>query len=531
MIVIIGASASGKTEIAKILSNKYKYKKSVTTTTREIRSSETEGVDYHFLKMDTFIRLMENDQFVAITNYQNNYYGLNINNVNHNSLIILDPSGANELIAEKGEEVFIVYIESPIDKRRERMINRRDDLTSINKRLASDDMLFSPNNLDKIDLHIVNTDEPLKEHAKEIYNKYQNFKNTINLKGKYCNAKIFTKNVESSVIEQLNDILNDEYSKDTKIRVMPDTHQGFGVPIGYTQNLIDKVIPNFVGVDIGCGMLVTKISNDPNYQFNFHKLEKVIQSKVPSGFNVFDKRQDLDVNVSDLIANINIDRAYKSLGTLGGGNHFIEVNKGAEGVYLVIHSGSRHLGVEVCNFWQKKVTNDNPYLTGDDFNGYLHDMDIAQRFASANRKAMRNNIFNYMNWDKIEEFETIHNYIDLNNMILRKGAISAKKDELVIIPINMRDGSILARGLGNSDWNYSAPHGAGRVMSRTAAKKTVNLEEFKDTMKGVWTESISAKTLDEAPFVYKDLQEIIGNTKETIEVLEVLKVLYNYKAQ
>lgn len=354
--------------------------------------------------------------------------------------------------------------------------------------------------------------------------------NTIELKGKYGKAKIFTTNIEPDAKDQVQEQLDQPWSKDLKIRVMPDVHVGYGVPIGYTQTIKDTVIPNFVGVDIGCGMLVTKLSTDPHYQINFNKLDRNIKQSVPSGFKVHGRRQRLNVDIDQIIAPINKDRAYKSVGTLGGGNHFIEVNKSDKGVYLVIHSGSRHLGFEVSNYWTDKTKEDKGYLSGDNFKNYLHDMEIAQKFASENRIAMRNNIFRAMNWDVIEEFETIHNYIDLDNMILRKGAISAKKDEKVLIPINMRDGSIIAKGLGNSDWNYSAPHGAGRVMSRTQAKKNIKLKDFKKSMEGIWSSSVSNKTLDESPFVYKPIEEILENTKDTMKVLERLEVLYNFKA-
>jgi len=353
----------------------------------------------------------------------------------------------------------------------------------------------------------------------------------IELKGKYGEAKIFTDNIEKGALDQIKETLDEYWSKDIKIRVMPDVHHGYGVPIGYTQTIKDTIIPNFVGVDIGCGMLVTKFSNNPNYHIDFKKLDKTIRTLVPSGFSVHSKNQELDLNVNDIIAEVNIDRIYKSVGTLGGGNHFIEVNKSETGLYLVIHSGSRHLGVQVCDYWTKKIPKGVNYLSDVNFKGYLHDMKITQKFASINRKRMRDNIFNAMSFRVIEEFETIHNYIDLENMILRKGAISAQLNEKVLIPINMRDGSIIARGLGNKDWNYSAPHGAGRIMSRTEAKKNISLERFQTAMKDVWTTSVSKKTLDESPFVYKPMKEIINNTKDTIHIIEYLKVLYNFKAE
>lgn len=353
---------------------------------------------------------------------------------------------------------------------------------------------------------------------------------TIELKGLYGSAKIFTDNVEEGAKSQVQDQLDQEWTKDLTIRVMPDVHVGYGVPIGYTQTIKDTVIPNFVGVDIGCGLLVSKISNEKDYQINFHKLDNEIKRGVPAGFNVHRKRQHVNTDIESIIAKIDIDRAYKSLGTLGGGNHFIEVNRSEEGVYLVIHSGSRHLGYQVNNYWSKQIPHDKPYLEGKDFNDYLHDMKLSQSFASENRKAMRDNIFRSMNWDLIEEFETVHNYIDLDNMILRKGAVSAKKGEKIIIPMNMRDGSLIAIGKGNKDWNYSAPHGAGRVLSRTEAKKVIDIKDFEKSMEDVWTSSVSHRTLDESPFVYKPVEEIIENTKDTMTVIEKLEVLYNFKA-
>lgn len=532
MIVLIGASASGKTEISKILSKEYNYKKCITTTTRPMRKKEVDGVDYYFVEKDQFIKENNDNNYVAVAQYQNNWYGLNKRSINKNALIILEPKGANELIEKFCDQVFVVYIESKKEKRQSRMLSRGDSINSIENRLKNDDLIFSTNKLLKIDFFINNNDEPLVHHAKIIYEKYEQFKNKniLILKGRYANAKIFTNKVEQSVIDQLNEIINSSYAKNTKIRVMPDVHSGFGVPIGYTQNLLDKVVPNFVGVDIGCGMLVTKIANYPNYTVNFNRLEKVIKENVPSGFNVFDKKQDLSLKLEHLIASINLDRAYKSIGTLGGGNHFIELNQSEKGLYLVIHSGSRHLGVEVCNYWQNKIDPKLGYLIGDDFNGYLKDMKIAQKFASLNRMRMRDTIITKMKWDILDEFETVHNYIDLDKMILRKGAISAQMNEKVIIPINMRDGSLIALGLGNDDWNYSAPHGAGRVMSRTQAKSELKLTDFEKAMEGIWSNSVSNKTLDEAPFVYKDINEIINNTKDTIKIVEKLKVLYNYKA-
>lgn len=310
---------------------------------------------------------------------------------------------------------------------------------------------------------------------------------------------------------------------------MPDVHVGYGVPIGYTQTITDTVIPNFVGVDIGCGMLVTKISHKRDLHINYKVLDDFIRRAIPSGFNVYSKRQDSTVTIEDIIAKVNIDRAYKSVGTLGGGNHFIEINESENGLYLVIHSGSRHLGTQVANYWTKAMKNE-PYLKGEKFDNYLHDMQITQKFASLNRKRMRDKIVAKMNFTIVDEFESIHNYLDIKNKILRKGATSALKGERLFIPINMRDGSLIASGKGNPDWNYSAPHGAGRVISRKKAKQFLSLDKFKRVMKSVWTTSVSKATLDEAPFVYKSIEEIIKHTKDTITILEHLKVLYNFKS-
>lgn len=349
------------------------------------------------------------------------------------------------------------------------------------------------------------------------------------LKGKYNEAIVFTNNVDNDALEQINNYLNNPLSANTKIRVMPDVHVGYDVPIGFTQTISETIIPNFVGVDIGCGMLVTKLANQQNMAINYQKLDKVIKEVVPSGFKVFNVQQELNLNLKDLIATFNLDRALKSVGTLGGGNHFIELNSGSSGIYLVIHSGSRHLGVEVNKYWHQ-IAMSKGYLDGKNFEGYLADMKITQKFASLNRKRIRDNIFKAMNYKILEEFESVHNYIDLEQMILRKGATSAKLNEKLLIPINMRDGSILAKGLGNANWNYSAPHGAGRIMSRSVARKNISLERFKSTMVDVYSTSVSEKTIDESPFVYKDLEEIIDNTKDTIIVIDRLKTLYNFKA-
>jgi tRNA-splicing ligase RtcB len=394
----------------------------------------------------------------------------------------------------------------------------------------------------------------------------------IELQGKYNTAKVFTDNVENTAMSQIIELCNQEFVQGSKIRIMPDTHAGAGCTIGTTMTIKDKIVPNLVGVDIGCGMEVTqlKITKD---QINFDQLDSVIRKFVPSGFSIRDKAHRLSnyVHIDKVIAPINSERAKKSIGTLGGGNHFIELNEGGDGsIYMVIHSGSRNLGKQVAEYYQDKayeelamnranrefminelkrqgrhseiseelkrlsqkpkISKQLAYLEGQGFKDYMHDMEIAQTYAEMNRIAMMMEIVREMGWEGKMSFTTIHNYIDMDNMIMRKGAISAAEGELVIIPINMRDGSILAKGKGNEDWNYSGPHGAGRILSRSKAKELVNLQDFKDTMKDVWTTSVGQSTVDESPFAYKSMDEILSNITDSVDVLEVIKPLYNFKA-
>ncbi|QIW88768.1 tRNA processing protein [Bacillus phage P59] len=393
----------------------------------------------------------------------------------------------------------------------------------------------------------------------------------IEVRGKHNQAKIFTDNVEETAMGQIIDLCNQEFTKDSKIRIMPDTHAGAGCTIGTTMTIQDKIVPNLVGVDIGCGMLYVEVDLDQS-DVNYDQLDEVIRKYVPSGFSVRGKAHTFvkQVAIDSVKAPINHNRAELSIGTLGGGNHFIELNEVGPGkVAIVIHSGSRNLGKQVAEHYQNvaydrlvntkdekqriieelkaagreneihealrgvkapKIRKELAYLQGQDFEDYMHDMKIAQRYATYNRYAMANEILKNMGWNKIREFTTIHNYIDMDNMILRKGAISAQAGEEVIIPINMRDGSIIATGKGNPDWNFSGPHGAGRIMSRSKAKKNLNLEDFQSTMEGVWTTSVGASTLDEAPMVYKPMDEIIDNIQDAVEIKQVIKPLYNFKA-
>ena len=407
--------------------------------------------------------------------------------------------------------------------------------------------------------------------------------------------KIFTDNIEQEAIDQINTLLEQPAFTDCKVRIMPDVHAGAGCVIGFTADLGDKVIPNIVGVDIGCGMFTVELgridtgingktdSNIANYvtDIDYEKLDNVIRTCIPSGRNVHEEINYIFPELKNLRCYNklkNIDWLERSMGTLGGGNHFIEIDEGFEGrKYLVIHTGSRNLGKQVADYYQnlavelmigrdklayerdrliaeykdqgrsseiqdaikelrntwRKKTNDIPkelcYLTGKYRDDYIYDMKICQRFAKQNRLMIALKIMLSMGWYSIDLFETVHNYIDESNMI-RKGAISAKKGEKVLIPINMRDGSLLCVGKGNEDWNCSAPHGAGRIMSRSKARESISMESFRESMTGIYTTSVCESTIDESPMAYKPMDEIINNIKDTVDILDVLKPVYNFKA-
>ncbi len=407
--------------------------------------------------------------------------------------------------------------------------------------------------------------------------------------------KIFTDNIEQEAIDQINTLLEQPAFTDCKVRIMPDVHAGAGCVIGFTADLGDKVIPNIVGVDIGCGMFTVELgridtgingktdSSIANYvtDIDYEKLDNVIRTCIPSGRNVHEEINYIFPELKNLRCYNklkNIDWLERSMGTLGGGNHFIEIDEGFEGrKYLVIHTGSRNLGKQVADYYQnlavelmigrdklayerdrliaeykdqgrsseiqdaikelrntwRKKTNDIPkelcYLTGKYRDDYIYDMKICQRFAKQNRLMIALKIMLSMGWYSIDLFETVHNYIDESNMI-RKGAISAKKGEKVLIPINMRDGSLLCVGKGNEDWNCSAPHGAGRIMSRSKARESISMESFRESMTGIYTTSVCESTIDESPMAYKSMNEIINNIKDTVDILDVLKPVYNFKA-
>lgn len=393
----------------------------------------------------------------------------------------------------------------------------------------------------------------------------------IELKGKYNTANVYTDNVEHEAISQIIELCNQEFCKDSKIRIMPDTHAGAGCTIGTTMTIRDKVVPNLVGVDIGCGMEVIKLTEK---EINFQELDNVIREYVPSGFNIRAKEHKYSKSIEyenlKCRNQLNLERAKLSVGTLGGGNHFIEVDNDQEGnLYLVIHSGSRYLGKQVAEYYQNlgykrltelgtekkrivkelkaagrekdiqaeiskiktpKGSKSLAFVSGSDFENYLNDMKIVQEYAALNRKAIADEILNRMGLNISGQFTTIHNYIDLENMILRKGAIAALKGQKVIIPMNMRDGSLICIGKGNPEWNYSAPHGAGRLMSRSKAKELIALADFENSMKGVWTTSVNCSTIDESPMAYKPMDEIIKNIADTVEIIDIIKPVYNFKA-
>lgn len=365
----------------------------------------------------------------------------------------------------------------------------------------------------------------------------------IEITGKYNTALVYTDNLEPSAAGQIKAFCDMEYSCGSKIRIMPDVHAGKGCTIGTTMTVTDKIVPNIVGVDIGCGMLTVKLKEK---RLELPKLDSFIRQNIPFGRNVRERAHRshgrIDIYELECVKKIDTRRAKESIGTLGGGNHFIEIDTDGDSLYLVIHTGSRNLGLRVAEYYQKTAYNacggrnqsEIPYelafLEGDSMQSYLHDMELMQRFAALNRTVIKEVIVDGLKLHEEESFETIHNYIDTDNMILRKGAVSASKGERLLIPMNMRDGSLLCTGLGNSDWNCSAPHGAGRLMNRRDAEQSFTLPQFKKSMEGIFTTSVSKDTIDESPFVYKPMEEILKNISETVTVNKILKPIYNFKA-
>ena len=401
----------------------------------------------------------------------------------------------------------------------------------------------------------------------------------LEFRGKYNSVIIYTDNVEQAAVSQLIELCDMEAYKDSKIRVMPDVHAGKGATIGTTMTLTDKVSPAACGVDIGCGMFVVEIDTRVE-DVDLPKLDSVIKKFVPLGTNIrhtpFMKFYDdikNELNEMASASNVDLVRAKLSVGTLGGGNHFIELDVDDEGrVYLVIHTGSRKAGTQVCEHHQNAAYKDLTsrmkeknalidslhsqgraneiqaelkklapvtnipkalaYVQGDKFADYLRDMHVMQKYANLNRQAIANTIMVGMRWKAVDQFTTIHNYIDLDNMILRKGAISAQLGERVLIPINNEDGALICVGKGNADWNFSAPHGAGRLMSRSKAKATLSLEQYQQGLKdaGVYTTTANQSTLDESKQAYKPIEEIIANIGDTVDIVKRIKPIYNIKA-
>ena len=397
----------------------------------------------------------------------------------------------------------------------------------------------------------------------------------MEIKGKMNTAVCFAKIIEDEAVEQIRRMCDYEFTAGSRIRIMPDVHAGMGCTIGTTMTVKDKAVPNIVGVDIGCGMYTVSLGK---VKIDMEQMDAAAHF-IPSGMNVWDGRKErFDLTDLRCYRVLNDSRRLeRSLGTLGGGNHFIEIDQAADGTkYLVIHSGSRNLGKQVAQFyqhlaidlskgkeeyfarrdaliaeykaagrrseiqaalqtlrWEEKeaaIPEDLCFVYGNYLEDYLYDVEICQRFARRNREVMADIILQRIGLEAANAFHTIHNYIDTSEMILRKGAIAAHEGERVLIPINMRDGSVLAIGKGNPEWNYSAPHGAGRIMSRSAAKEQLDLEEYRREMAGIYTTSVNEATLDEAPMAYKSLSDIIGVIRDTVDIIEVLKPIYNFKA-
>lgn len=409
------------------------------------------------------------------------------------------------------------------------------------------------------------------------------------VEGRYTTATIYADIVEDEALKQIETICNQPFAEGSHIAVMPDVHAGKGCTIGFTMTLNGRVCPNLVGVDIGCGMLVTELGK---IDIDYEKLDEIIRTYIPSGdecrslenineiYHLLETHEEVYAVASQLDmfkTPVSFFYELQRLGTLGGGNHFIEIDADQEGnKYLIVHSGSRHLGVEICKHFMSQanknregsiqrrreliedtirtlkeqgrqkeiedtrkailssftITDEDElaYLEGSGYSDYLADMSLAMSYAEANRQIIAHLICKYMNWDRKAEWSTVHNYIDSKRGIVRKGAISLELGEKALVPINMRDGSLIVKGKGNPYYNYSGPHGAGRLMSRSEARKAISLEDFKDSMKDIWTSSVCEETLDESAFAYKPADSILNALEDTAEIVTHLKPLYNFKA-
>ena len=397
----------------------------------------------------------------------------------------------------------------------------------------------------------------------------------IEVVGQYNTAICYTGELENTAAGQIKAVCDQSAFTDCKIRIMPDVHAGMGCTIGTTMTITDKVVPGMVGVDIGCGMETVRIAEK---EIDFEKLDALIRNRIPCGREVRNTphvlNEQIDLTQLRCGPYVNLSRAQRSIGTLGGGNHFVEIDRGEKGnLYLVVHSGSRHIGNEVAKYYQDEgrkafwggarhqvdavvaelkaqgrfqeiqpsidrlrkereiaIPRDLAYVEGCLFDDYIHDMKLIQYFAELNRKAMVDVILSGMGMTPVEQFTTIHNYIDTDNMILRKGAVAAYAGQKLLIPINMRDGSLICVGKGNPDWNYSAPHGAGRLMSRKEAFKRLTMEEYRKEMAGIYATCVDRTTLDEAPMAYKGMNEIVSRIGPTVEIAERIISVYNFKA-
>jgi len=397
----------------------------------------------------------------------------------------------------------------------------------------------------------------------------------IEIKGKYNTAICYTDILELGAQAQIKMVCDEAAFADCQIRIMPDVHAGKGCTIGTTMTVTDKVVPGMVGVDIGCGMETVQIAEK---EVDFAKLDALIRKNIPSGREVREIphsfAKEIDLTALRAAEEVNLDRAKKSIGTLGGGNHFIEIDRDPDGnLYLVVHSGSRHLGCEIADYYGEQgckamwggakhqiqqtieqlkaegryqeieaivkrlkkehkigMPKELAYVEGKLFEDYIHDMKIVQRFAALNRKAMTEVILQGMGWTEKERFTTIHNYIDTDSMILRKGSVSANLGEKLLIPINMRDGSLVCVGKGNEEWNCSAPHGAGRLVSRSVAMKTLSMRQFEKEMEGIYTTCVRPDTLDESPMAYKSMEQIVKQITPTAKILCRIRPIYNFKA-
>jgi RNA-splicing ligase RtcB len=366
----------------------------------------------------------------------------------------------------------------------------------------------------------------------------------IEINGVYANAIVYTDEIEASAAGQIQALCDQPFAAGSKIRIMPDVHTGKGCTIGTTMTVGEYVVPNLVGVDIGCCMDVVRLKEK---RVNLPALDAFISKNIPHGRDVREKPHRnsgrIDVTELECFGKIDTRRGLESIGTLGGGNHFIEVDRDEEdNLYLVIHTGSRNLGLQVAEYYQKlayesvggrgqtEIPFELAYLTGADRDSYLHDMAIMQRYAALNRQTIRDCILDGLKLHEAEFFTTVHNYIDLEHGILRKGSVSARAGERLLIPLNMRDGALICAGLGNDDWNQSAPHGAGRLFSRSQAESSFTLSAFKKSMEGIYTSTVSQDTLDECPMAYKDPRTIIAAIGDTVRIEKQIRPIYNFKS-